>query len=137
MPPPLTLLIAEDDSNDRILLEQLLGPVPQTSLQFVENGDVLVDYLAGQARFSDRNRFPFPDVLLLDLGLPGRSGFEVLDWMAQAASLPRLSIYILTGSDDPNHRRIAEQRGVAGYFVKPLTLGHVASIVEDCVANRG
>src|SRR4051812_1826794 len=75
-----TVLLVEDTEDDVFFMKDtmkragLLNP-----LQVVGDGRKAIDYLNGNGGYSDRKRFPFPCLVLLDLKLPEYSGFEVLD----------------------------------------------------------
>lgn len=133
-PGKFTLLVAEDNANDRTLLDQLLVSAGLASVRFVASGDAVIEYLTGGGKFADRVTHPYPHVLLLDLAMPHGHGLEVLQWMANHAELPLCSVYVLTGSRDPVLRRQAIGFGVAGYFQKPLSLAQISWILEDRMA---
>ena len=133
-PEKFTVLVAEDDQNDRSLLDQLLVSAGLASVRFVTSGDAVIDYLAGRGEYQDRQDHPFPHVLILDLVLPRRHGLDVLAWMASHAEIPLCSVYVLTGSHDPELGRRAMSFGVAGFFQKPLSLAQISWILEDRMA---
>src|SRR3954453_16875699 len=94
----LKILIADDSADDRFLLQRSLKAVPSCEVVgCAEDGDAAVRYLSGEGRFSDRSRFPFPDLLLLDLKMPGMNGFEVLEWLSQRV-FRDLRVVVLSGS---------------------------------------
>lgn len=133
-PGKFTLLIAEDNPNDRTLLDQLLVSAGLASVYFVSSGEAVIEYLAGRGGYADRNLHPYPHVLLLDLAMPRGNGAEVLQWIANHAELPFCSVYVLTGSRDPELRRQTIGLGVAGFFQKPLSLAQISWILEDRMA---
>lgn len=114
-----TVLIAEDDHNDLVFMQMAFGQagVPNP-LQIVRNGDDAIAYLAGSGDFADRDRFPFPALMFLDLGMPGKSGFEVLSWWQKRGKSPDLRIVILSGSEQPIDIERAQALGAAGYRIK-------------------
>lgn len=129
----LTLLIAEDDEHDRIYVERLLLNTGVVRVAHVPTGPDVVKYLSGEKPYDDRRKHPLPDALLLDHGLPGMNGFEVIDWIAQNSTFQHLPIYMLSGSTDPRLRSEGVKRGLAGFFIKPLGLAHLGSILGDRV----
>lgn len=135
MPRKLQLLVAEDDANDRRFLEQLLGWAGLSHMIYVDTGDAVIDYLSGKGTYRDRKRYPYPDILLLDLGLPRVSGLEILDWIAARPKLAPLSIYIVTGASDRRLQEEVSERPIRGYFQKPLTLAQVAGMLEDQISR--
>lgn len=116
------ILLAEDNLGDILLAQrafrQLNAPYV---LNVVKDGDATIDYLAGQGEYADRDRYPLPALLLLDLKMPRRSGFEVMEWLQQEPDL-ELPIVILTTSSEPNEEKRAYNLGAKSYFMKPLTL---------------
>jgi CheY-like chemotaxis protein len=86
------------------------------------HGEEALEYLAGGGGFADRERHPFPALMLLDLQLPRRSGHEVLEWLrAQEAGLRRLPVVVLTSSREPSDVNRAYELGANSYLVKPVS----------------
>src|SRR5579883_519275 len=95
------VLLAEDNSTDALMVRRAFTKAGlQGTLEVVEDGDQAVAYLSGQGEFASRVRHPLPELLLLDLKLPRRSGLEVLAWLRQQPGLKRLPTVLLTSSDD-------------------------------------
>ena len=115
------ILLAEDDPNDVHLIlrafqqAQIINPV-----QIVHDGEQAIAYLAGTAHYADRERYPLPAVLLLDLKLPRRTGFEVLSWLRERPSLRRLPVVVLSSSNDIQDINRAYTLGANSYLVKPV-----------------
>jgi CheY-like chemotaxis protein len=77
-----TLLVAEDDENDFQVLGQALRKANfETDLRRVSNGAEMIEYLAGENGFADREAHPLPELILLDLKMARGSGFDVLIWL--------------------------------------------------------
>ena len=97
-PERLTVLVLEDSDNDRLLLQRAFAReglvVP---MHFVQDGGEAIDYLQRTGRFKDENAFPFPNLLLLDLNMPGPDGFSVLEWLHARLDL-RLQMLIVVFS---------------------------------------
>lgn len=115
-----TILVVEDDDDDVFALKWTLKRtgVPAT-LQIVRDGLKAVSYLAGTGDFADRRQFPLPDLILLDLKLPFRSGHEILAWLAGQDRLRDIPVIVLSGSDESTDRDRALEMGATGYLVKP------------------
>ena len=114
------VLIVEDDDDDLFLLQRELGKAGAVVRQRVADGRAAVEYLAGNGPYGDRQRYPLPDIVFLDLKIPYLSGHGVLAWIRERPEFAPLRIYVLTGSDEPKDRAQAEALGATGYFVKPL-----------------
>jgi len=114
-----TILLAEDDPDDVFLIQAAFAEaaVPYR-LAVVNNGEQAIQYLSGDGPYADRTRHPMPFLLLLDLKMPIRTGFEVLDWIRSRPELNRLLVVILTGSGLRTDVWKAEELGTNSYLVK-------------------
>jgi CheY-like chemotaxis protein len=115
------VLLVEDDVSDFRLVQRAFAKmnlsVPMIRLT---HGDEAVAYLAGEAPYENRALHPIPSVVLLDIKLPRRSGFEVLEWIrTQESHLKRLPIVMLTSSRHQADVNRAYDLGVNSYLVKP------------------
>jgi CheY-like chemotaxis protein len=115
------ILLVEDDENDVFLIQRAFRrlDLPHT-LQVVEDGEAAIAYLDGQAPYNDPERYPLPDLILLDLKLPRRSGLEVLAWIRQQQELRRLLVVVLTSSRETPDINRAYDLGANSYLVKPI-----------------
>ncbi len=129
--PHFTILLAEDNSTDALMIRRafrkanLLNPI-----QVVDDGDKAVAYLSGQGPYADREKCPFPVLLLLDLKLPRRSGLEVLEWLRQQKSLKRLPVVVLTSSKESSDVNRAYDLGANSYLVKPVDFDPLLEMVK-------
>src|SRR5690349_21501741 len=95
-----TILLVEDDEADVFIMRNALRKAGVRSvLQVVTDGQMALDYLAGNGVYSDRVRYPLPFIVFLDLKLPYRHGFEVLSWIQTQEKLKSLIVIVLTGSN--------------------------------------
>lgn len=125
------VLLAEDDESDRKLLQRAFQQVSRLELAgMVENGAEVIAYIAGTGQYADRQQFPFPDLLLLDLKLPGKTGFEVLEWLQQQP-FPQLKVVVLSGSIDPVEIQKAIHLGAQLYRTKPVDLQSLVDLVKS------
>jgi CheY-like chemotaxis protein len=114
----MTVLVADDDQNDRSLLRYAAAMVnPGFTLQFVHDGAELLEYLKAEGQFKDRDAYPLPGLLVLDVGMPKISGLEILLWLAASEKFRDLKVVMLTGSDDPEAVALARNAN-ASYFRK-------------------
>src|SRR3954469_18637827 len=96
-----TILLVEDNEDDVFALRRALKKAQIANpVQVAEDGQKAVDYLAGVGHYADREEYPIPRLVLLDLKLPYRNGMEVLAWIRQQRSLDSLPVVILSGSDE-------------------------------------
>jgi CheY-like chemotaxis protein len=115
------VLLVEDDVSDYRLIQRAFARIrPSVPMIRLSHGDDAVAYLAGDAPYENRSLHPFPSVNLLDIKLPRRSGFEVLEWIrTQNSTLKRLPIIMLTSSSHQVDVNKAYELGVNSYLVKP------------------
>jgi CheY-like chemotaxis protein len=120
--PVPVILIVEDDENDRAMLQRGFGRVNiKGEIRFLADGEKAIAYMAGTGEFSDRESFPLPVLMLLDLRLPRKSGFEVLEWLRGREGIRRLPVVVLTSSRDPRDIDRAYDLGANSYLSKPPT----------------
>lgn len=120
IPERAVILVAEDEEDDVLLLKRaFLKADVHNPLYFVYTGKELVSYLKGDGQYADRDEFPLPDLLLLDLKLPGYNGFEVLAWIRSHPGLTRLRIIVLTSSNESKDMNEAYRLGANSFLVKP------------------
>lgn len=93
-------------------------------------GEEALDYLFAREQFKDRDRFPLPDIILLDLNLPGINGLDVLREIRQTPILKRIPVIILTSSREESDRRKGYDNGVNSYLVKPVSFDGFLEIVR-------
>jgi CheY-like chemotaxis protein len=124
------LLLVEDNPDDVLLVRRALRRLAlPVRLVTVEHGDAAVDYLHGAGAFADRVAHPLPDMLLLDLKLPRRSGHEVLSWVRQQPHLDGLPVVILTSSSEEEDLRLAYRLHVNSYLRKPVAFAALESLL--------
>jgi CheY-like chemotaxis protein len=117
-----TLLLVEDNEDDVFLMKRALKEARVTNrLCVVEDGQEAVDYLAGRGKFVDRENYPLPAVVFLDLKLPYISGHDVLAWIRQQKDLESLVVIVLTSSNEASDLNRCYALGANSYLVKPPT----------------
>ncbi len=120
MDPLFPILIAEDDDNDVIILERALRRVGFSNpFHLCRDGTEVVEYLCGEGQYADRQKYPFPRILITDLKMPKMDGLQVLKWLhdhPQCNLIPRI---VLSASRQPSDVQEAYKWGVNSYLVKP------------------
>jgi CheY-like chemotaxis protein len=130
-----TLLLVDDSENDRLLMQIAFE---KTGLKITQrevyDGNGAIAYLNGDGEYSDRAQFPLPSIMLLDLHMPRKDGFEVLAWARAQEAFKSLSIIVLTASMRPEDVQRAYDLGASSYLVKPISL-HALSDMIECLRN--
>jgi CheY-like chemotaxis protein len=130
---PHCILIAEDNEADVLTLRRAFNQLGFAGvLRVVESGADAIAYLSGDGIFSDRARYPFPDLLLLDLKMPGTNGFEVLQWLRDQddAACGLLRTVVLTTSDEIRDVNRAYQLGANSFLTKPVEFADFKNAIE-------
>jgi CheY-like chemotaxis protein len=131
MPHRKAILVADDSAEDAYILKRAFERAGMTvPIQFVKDGQELIDYLSGTEGFSDRKNHPMPRVVLLDLKMPKLNGFDVLRWLQKQPELRRLIVTVLSSSDESRDVNLAYDLGANSYVVKPGSLMGYTNIVE-------
>lgn len=114
------VLLAEDEADYVLLIRQAFAEahIPNP-LHVACTGQEVLAYLKGEGKYSDRDEFPLPDLLLLDLKLPGYSGFEILAWIRSQPGLCGMRVLVLTSSDQMKDINDAYRLGANSFLVKP------------------
>ena len=114
-----TILQIEDDSNDVFFFQRAMEKAGVANpIQVARDGQEAIDYLQGVGKFADREQFPLPALILLDLKLPLVMGLDVLKWIRQEAGLT-VPIVLLTASAQESDIAAAYCLGANGFLVKP------------------
>ena len=126
-----TILLVEDDPDDVLLIRRAFTKAGiLDSMETVPDGEGAVAYLEGSGPYASRERFPLPAIILLDLKLPRKSGFEVLDWIRARPGLRRIPVVVLTGSEQRSDVNRAFDAGANSYLVKPVGIGALTEILK-------
>lgn len=124
-----------EDSGDQVLL--MRRAFQRASLPFplpvMHDGAEAIRYLGGTGAFHDRTKFPPPTLVILDLHLPRKSGFDVIQWIRSRPELEKLQVYMLTSSPDDLDQ--AMSLGVSDYFTKPMGFEPLVGVVR-AIATR-
>jgi CheY-like chemotaxis protein len=126
-----TILVVDDCEDDLALMRDAFKEAKCSHpVQEVRNGEEAIDYLKGEGPYRDRSRFPLPIVMLLDLNMPKKNGYDVLTWVRAQPDLKRLVIYILTASMQNEDVERAFYLGATSYLAKPSNLATLAAMMQ-------
>ena len=126
-----TILLAEDDANDVMLIQRAFQKAGlRNVLKIVRDGDAAINYLRGDGPYADRDQYPLPFLLLLDLKMPGTDGFEVLQWLRDESQLKRLLVVVLTSSNLQADVDRAYELGANSYLVKPVSFDEMVHLIQ-------
>ena len=102
------LLLVDDSEDDVFLLKRALARYPYFHVVgWAEDGSAAINYLSGIGQYSDRMVHPWPDVMVLDLKMPKRDGYEVLEWMRGKSPRPKVAVFTASNLQE-DKSRVAE-----------------------------
>jgi CheY-like chemotaxis protein len=114
------VLLVDDSEDDRLFLRMALHDNPRLAVVGeLCDGEEAISYLSGRGEFADRAKFPFPDVMLLDLKMPGKTGYDVLNWL-RTQSFNNFVVIVVSGSFLPEDISRSLALGAAAYHRKAM-----------------
>ena len=127
----LFILIAEDDADDRFLLQTVFEERGYTDrIEFVENGVELIDYLDEIHEKKSVNP-AYPCFILLDLNMPKKDGREALKEIKQHPVFKKIPVIVFTTTKSENEIKRCYELGANTYVVKPVSFDALIKVVED------
>ncbi|MCA9693772.1 MAG: response regulator [Myxococcales bacterium] len=127
----ITILIADDDPEDRMLAEDALKESRLVNdMKFVQDGEELLNYLRRQGKYADLDVSPRPGLILLDLNMPRMDGREALKEIKSDPELRRIPVIVLTTSKAEEDVYRSYDLGVNSFIVKPVTFDSLVEIMK-------
>jgi CheY-like chemotaxis protein len=125
------ILLAEDFEDDARIIQYVLKKAQVTNpIIVVPDGAEAIAYLKGEGFYADRVKFPLPSVLLLDLKMPKRNGFEVLEWCKAQPHLKNMLVVVLSGYQELESVNRAYALGAHSFLVKPCNVEDIANLMK-------
>jgi DNA-binding response OmpR family regulator len=124
------VLLVEDSTDDAFALQRTFGKAGLANpIHVVESVDLAIAYLSGHGMFSDRQKFPMPSILMVDLRLPGRSGFDLLEWVQKTRDA-NLLVVALSGFEDSGAVARAYELGAKSFLRKPYEIDPIRNLTH-------
>src|SRR5687767_9825440 len=130
-----TILFIEDDPDDIFLFDRAFQRcgIPCAIHKAADVKEAQA-YLQGTSPYSDRARFPLPDLIITDLAFRGSSGLEFLNWLRFQSGLPSLPVICLTGSSDP--AKLAQARDFGAVCIsKDALFSNAMPVIQKLLAS--
>lgn len=125
------ILLVDDNKMDVVLtLDAFRVAKLQNKINIASNGEEALDYLFGHGKYSDREEYPLPVLILLDLKMPGMDGFEVLQQIKKTPVVKRIPVIILTSSKEEGDRAMSYDIGANSYLLKPVSFDGFVEVVK-------
>ena len=126
------ILLADDDPGDQELTRRVLeSDALCVELRIVSHGEEALDYLQQRGAYSHPADAPRPDLILLDLNMPRMGGKEVLRTLKQSSEFRRITVVILTTSEQEADIVATYDLGCNSYVQKPLEIDHFRQVVQE------
>ena len=116
----VSVLVVEDDADDFEFIEDTVKSCSKkVSVQWVKDGDQALDYLFQRGKYEDKDLYPNPDLIFLDIRIPKKNGLEVAKIIKEEPSLKKLPTIMLTTSSSSTDILHAYENGANSYLKKP------------------
>lgn len=126
-----TILLAEDNPDDVFLMRRALRKAGITAqLQVTQNGEEAIDYLAGAGIYADRNIYPKPSIVILDIKMPKKTGLEVLEWLRNNSHLQVIPTVVMSASEIADDIQASYVLGANTFFVKPSSFDELVKLLS-------
>lgn len=124
------ILVVEDNENDVLLTRLAFAKAGMANPHHVVgSAEEAMAYLGGEGQYADREQFRLPALVLLDLSLPGITGFELIKWIRSQPERSAMHIAVLTGSAEERDAEHARQLGANSFLSKPLEVPNTEVLV--------
>src|SRR5437016_14653978 len=128
---PRTILLVEDEENDVFFMQEAMKKAGVLNpIRVASDGQQAIDYFKGAGKFGNREEFPLPCLVLLDLKLPYVMGLDVLKWIRQQPGVPAV-VVILSSSREEEDIATAYRLGANGYLVKPSDTSRLQDMAKS------
>jgi CheY-like chemotaxis protein len=116
----VSILVVDDEQDEaQLILENLQCCDTPPQVQVVDSGEEAIAYLAGEGKYADREAFPFPFLVLLDLRMPGVGGFGVLRWLCAHQNLKqKLNLVVLSSVQSSKEIEVVYELGAQFFWPK-------------------
>lgn len=135
VPEISSILFVEDNPAQRLLIRESLKTEQRVTAQFVADGEEALDFLFRRGRYASSPAEVAPDIIFLDLRLPGIDGFDVLSEIRAADNLSQIPVIIMTTSESEDERKRALTSGANAYLVKPWDIRTLKEEINNAISK--
>jgi len=127
----MNILLVEDIETDaKIALRAFDKGSFKNDIFTVRDGQEAMDFICHQGRYTDQEKYPRPDIILLDINLPKLTGFDVLKQLKEDPRYNFIPVVMLTSSKDETAIKRSYSCGASGYIQKPVNFEDYVKMVE-------
>jgi CheY-like chemotaxis protein len=130
------VLAAEDEESDAFLMQLAFGKAGlMDNLLILRDGQEVIEYLNGAVPYANRDLYPLPSLLILDLKMPRMTGFDVLAWLGEHPQFKELPVVMLSSSSHEADIERARRLGAWDYHLKPHGMAPFVQLVRQLTAD--
>lgn len=130
-PNGMVILMADDDDDDFLLTQKALKESKLLNRLFrVDDGEELLDYLNGKGKYADKQAYPRPGVILLDLNMPRKDGREALKEIKEHPDMCDIPVVVFTTSKAEEDIYKSYKLGVNSFITKPVTFESLIQVMQ-------
>ena len=131
---PIDILLVEDNETDvKITLRAFSKVAIKNTIHVVNDGQEALDFMHHEGNYQDKEKFPRPDLILLDINLPKVDGFQVLEELKKDIRFNYIPVVMLTSSRDQEDIARSYRDGAASFIPKPLNYDDFVKVVEGFI----
>jgi CheY-like chemotaxis protein len=130
------ILLVDDSADDVFLFKRTLAKAHlKNPVQAVANVDEAICYLEGKAAYADRSLFPVPSIVLIDLQMPEKNGFQLLTWLRDRVQFRNLHVIVVSGINRMQDVNRAYQLGASSFLIKPVNVEDLRNLTRAFPAH--
>src|SRR5690349_7463028 len=119
----MDILMVDDSPNDLLFFGRAASNTHlNIRLHTLTAGRQAIDYLTAKGEYNDRSKYPWPDLIVMDLKMPEVNGFDLLAWRQASALLSCIPVIVLSGSCEPEDVKRILELGANKHLIKPAAL---------------
>ena len=135
-PGPYWVLVVDDDPQHATIIRALFSRYDPNAVVLVsQSAELAIAFLAGPGPGAAAIG-ALPDIIVLDLEMPGMGGVGFLEWYAESPTVQHLPVLVFAGKDDPQTRRRCFELGARAYHQKSKDLGELVDLVQGALGRR-
>jgi CheY-like chemotaxis protein len=131
---PMNVLLIEDDEADvKIAIRAFNKADPNINIFVANDGEEALDYIYHRGNYQEKERFPRPDIILLDIKMPKVDGFGVLANIKNNPNCSFIPVVMLTSSKNEQDITRSYKEGACSYIQKPVNYEDFVKIIDGFI----